>query len=143
MLLSFLIFQIQVADCLSIPTVEIIHNYCILRMVTLWTLKCHHSPICSSAVIYFPADNIQYTCTHNAEVSTTFITLISGHTMHAVTDQQKQFGLEDLQRSPPPFRLRTNFPWLICCSCGKEVRHGCLPVGMVPKTGGCRGPLSK
>lgn len=143
MLLSFLIFQIQIADWLSIPTVNIIHNYCILWMVILWTLKCHHSPICSAAVTYFPADNIQCTCTHNAEVSTTFITLMSGHTVHAVTDQQKQFGLEDLQSSPSSFRLCTYFPWLICCSCGKELRHGCLPVSMVLKTGGCRGPLSE
>lgn len=85
MLLSFLISQIWIADCLSIPTIKMMHNCCILWMETLWTLKCLHSPICSSAVIYFPADNIQYTGTHSVEVSTTFITLISGHTLHAAT----------------------------------------------------------
>lgn len=143
MLLSFLIFRIWIADCLSVPTVKMMHNYCILWMETLWTLKCHHSPICSSAVIYFPADNIQYTGTHNAEVSKTFITLISGRTKHAATDQRKWSGLEDLQSSPSPFRLCTNFPWLRHGTSGKEPRHGYLPVGGVPKTGGCRCPLSE
>lgn len=76
--------------------------------------------------------------THNAEVSTTFITLIPGHTTHAATDQQKQSGLEDLQSSPSLFGLCTNFPWLRCCSSGKEPRHGYVPVRGVPETGGCR-----
>lgn len=113
MLLSFLISQIRIADCLSIPTIKMMHNCCILWMETLWTLKCLHSPICSSAVIYFPADNIQYTGAHNVEVSTTFITLISGHTLHTGTDQWLQPGLEDMQSSPPPFRL-----WYRFLSCG-------------------------
>lgn len=62
--------------------------------------------------------------THNAEVSTTFITLIPGCTMHAATDQQKQSGLEDLQSSPCPFRLCTNFPWLRCCKVVLERSQG-------------------
>lgn len=82
-----LILRIQIADCLSIPTIKMMHNCCIFWMETLWTLKCHHRPICSSAVIYFPADNIQYTGTHNAKVSTTFIMLISGCTKHVASDQ--------------------------------------------------------
>lgn len=81
--------------------------------------------------------------THNAEVSTTFITLIPGRTTHATTDQQKQSGLEDLQSSPSPFRLCTNFPWLRCCSSGKEPRHGYVPVGGGLKRGGCRDLLSE
>jgi len=109
------------------------HNYCILWMETLWRLKCHHGPICSSVVIHFPADSIQYTGTHNAEVSTTFITLIPGRTTHPATDQWKQSGLEDLQSSPSPFRLCTNFPWLRRCSSGNEPRHGYLLVGGFPK----------
>lgn len=81
--------------------------------------------------------------THNAEVSTTFITLIPGRTTHAATDQQKQSGLEALQSSPSPFRLCTNFPWLRCCSSGKEPRHGYVPVGGLLERGGCRDLLSE
>lgn len=81
--------------------------------------------------------------THNAEVSTTFITLIPGRTMPATTDQQKQSGLEDLQSSPSPFSLCTNFSWLRCCSSGKEPRHGCVPVGEVLERGGHRDLLSE
>lgn len=143
MLLSFLIFRIRIADCLSIPTVKMMHNYCILWMETLRTLKCHHSPVFSSAVIYFPADNIQYTGTHNAEVSTTFITLISGRTTHAATDQWKQSELEDLESSLSFFKLCRNFPRLRHGSSEKELSHGSLPVAGVPEARGCRGPLSE
>lgn len=143
MLLSFLTFRVQITDCLSIPTIKMMHNYCILWMEMLWTLKCHHSSICSSAVIYFPADSIQYTGTHNAEVSTKFITLISGCTTHAATDEQKQSGMEDLQSSPSPFRLCANFLWLRHGSSGKVPINGYVPVGVVLETEGCRGPLSE
>lgn len=141
MLLSFLISQIRIADCLSIPTVKMMHNCCILWMETLWPLKCLHSPICSSAVIYFPADNIRSTGTHNAEASTTFITLISRHSTHTATDQQQQPGLEDLQSSPSPLRL--SYTFLRFGSSGKEPRHGYLPMGGVPKIRGQRDPWSE
>lgn len=143
MLLYFLLFRVQITDCLSIPTIKMMHNHCILWMETLWTLKCHHSPICSSAVIYFPGDNIRYTGRHNAEVRTKFITLISGCTTRAATDQRKESGMEDLQSSPSSFRLRANFLWMRRGTLGKVPRNGYVPVGVVPETEGGRGPLSE